>query len=237
MSNGTRWTTEEAATVRRMTEEGHGWNVIAQALGRTRSSVRSWAHLNGIKAGEPNGTPWTEEEAATARRMAEEGHGFPAIAEALGRTRKSVHSWAHANGVKTGKFQPWTIREVTRAHALYRAGNTCAEVARILGRGVGSVTHRLWKDGISSRKRSGWWRTDMHATRYALAREGLTADEVIAVLGLTCMPATLRAWMARYCQKSGMPRPWGNNRGRRFRAELVEVKRAALGLTPKVTPR
>jgi DNA-binding CsgD family transcriptional regulator len=187
----------------------------------------------------PNGTPWTTEEAATARRMAAEGHGFPAIAEALGRSRKSVQSWAHANGVKTGKGQPWTAREVARAHTLYRAGNTCAEVARILGRSENSVTHRLWRDDVTSQARSGWWRTDMHATRYALAREGLTAAEVIAVLGLTCAPVSLRSWMARYCAKANMPRPWRTNRGRgrTFRAELVEIKRAALGLTPKVTPR
>lgn len=185
----------------------------------------------------PNGVRWTEDEMATARRMASEGHGFPAIAEALGRTRKSVQSWAHANDVSTGKGQRWTAREAARARALYEAGNTCADVARILGRTEGSVTHRLWKDDVTKRSRSGWWRTDMHATRYALAREGLTADEVIAVLGLKCASVSLRSWMTRYCEKSGLPRPWAENRGRRFRAELVEAKRAALRLTGKVTGR
>jgi hypothetical protein len=183
------------------------------------------------------GTRWTHEEAATARRMAAEGHGFPAIAEALGRSRKSVQSWAHANGVMVGKGKRWTAREVKRAVELYQAGNTCAEVARIIGRNEGSVTHKLWKEGVTTYKRSGWWRTDRHATRYALAREGLTADEVIAVLSLPCKAVSLRHWMRKYCAKAGLPRPWHANGGRRFRAELVEVKRAALGLTPKVTPR
>lgn len=181
------------------------------------------------------GTPWTMEEAATARRMAADGHGFPAIAEALGRSRKSVQSWAHANGVSTGKGQPWTAAECIRARALYRAGNTCGEVARILGRSERSVGNRLWKDGVTQRERSGSYSTTMHATRYALALEGLTAAEIIAVLGLTCAPVSLRSWMARYCESARLKRPWHRGMragsGGRIREDVVAAKRQALGLT------
>jgi transposase len=160
--------------------------------------------------------------------MAEKGCAFPAIAERLGRSRKSVESWAHANGVSTGKGRKWTARESSQAHALYARGMTCREIGEKLGRTQQSVNARLHKDGVTARERSGWRRVTMRSTRYALAREGFASREIIAVLGLTCTPRSLLAWMADYCKRAGLPQVKWRRGPQPYRMDLIEARRAEL---------
>jgi len=183
------------------------------------------------------GRYWTEAEKATARRMASDGASLRQISEALGRSFKSVTSWAHANGVTTGNAQRWTAKEHRRAITLYQAGMTCREIGEKLGRTQQSVNARLHKDGVSSRARSGWRRVRMHGMRYALAREGFSTVEIIAILGLRCQPVSFRAWLVKYAERAGLPRHEWKRGPARFRVDVVAEKRRELGLTEREPAR
>lgn len=182
------------------------------------------------------GTPWTAEEAATARRMAAAGHTCQVVAERLGRSTKSVYSWAYEHDVKFGRMTKWSARERTRAVELYRSGLGCEDIGRIFGRTEKAVRAVVRRMGASDRSRQGRRVIPYVGLRYALAREGLSASEVIAVLGLTIGARGLHRWVRVYCKRAGLPVPvWP--RVQQFRPDLVALKRQALGLTPKVTPR
>lgn len=182
----------------------------------------------------PNGTPWTTEEAATARRMAAEGHTCQMVAARLGRSTKSVYSWAYENGVKFGRRAKWSARERTRAVELYRAGMGCKDIGRTFGRTEKAVRAVVSRMGATDRTRQGRRVIPYVGLRYALAREGWSAREIIAVLGIDICPRGLHRWILVYCERAGLPRPsWP--RVPQFREDLVEIKRAALGLTPRAT--
>ena len=180
----------------------------------------------------PNGVRWTEEEAATVRRMAADGHPGHVVAARLGRSPRSVYSWAYENDVSFGRRTKWSARERTRVVELYRAGMGCEEIGRTFGRTEKAVRAVVRKMGASDRARQGRRVIPYVGLRYALAREGFSASEVIAVLGLTIGARGLHRWIRVYCKRAGLPVPvWP--RVPQFRAELVEAKRAALRLTGK----
>jgi transposase len=174
---------------------------------------------------------WTEEEMATVRRMALEGATHRQMAEALGRSVPSVQAWCFTHAVWNGRAMAWTTREHTRAVAMYTQGLNCREIGEALGRTAQSVNARLHEFGVTSRARSGWRRTAMHGMRYALARKGYSTSEIIAILGLKCKGVSFRAWLVKYAERAGLPKPVFKRGPQRFRPELVAEMRRELGLT------
>lgn len=171
------------------------------------------------------GKPWTYDECETLRRMLKDGHDFNAVSRALGRSYRSVTSWAAAHDVRRRNFEKWTAREVTRARELYECGYTCAEIAKRMGRTEQSVYTQLRRVGVTKRSRSGWYRVDREAMRYTIAREGWSGAEAVAILGLTMKPRSLMAWTKDYAERAGLP-PVAWPRGPRpFRDEAVSARR------------
>ncbi len=171
---------------------------------------------------------WTSEETARLRQLAHEGLSFRQIAAVVGRTYGSVTGHAQRLEIRTGDQQRWTSREQLRAQELYRAGHTCAEVAAALGRRDGSVYALLHRKGVTTRARCGWHRVPSPALRYGVAREGWTAIEVMAILGLTCARKTFLAWITRYAERAELPAVKWPRGVRPFRHADVAARREEL---------
>lgn len=84
-----RWSQEDDATLKEMSEMGFGNQEIAQELGRTPAAIagRKW---DMSRKPTSNNSRWSEEEDQILREMMQEGNTGAQIAKRLGRTRNAV---------------------------------------------------------------------------------------------------------------------------------------------------
>lgn len=97
----TKWTADEEDKLRRMAGEGCSSYDVAEALGRTGSSVSSRAERLGVRFGPPK-TYWTAERQADLQRLAGEGLSARMIGERLGVSRSAIIGRAHRTGINVG---------------------------------------------------------------------------------------------------------------------------------------
>lgn len=134
------WTAEEVAFLMD-NYPTKGSVYCAEALGRSRSSVRAKAFLLNLPCyyNKTNGQPWTEEEINILKLYYTKPKGILKCCELIDRPKQSIICQANRLGIKSAKkFTPEEINFLKQNYATY--GPTfCAEK---LGRSYGTI--RSW---------------------------------------------------------------------------------------------
>lgn len=91
----------------------------------------------------PGPKPWTIEEERRLSALIAEGRTWDAIAEAMGRSYRSVRMRAYRGAYRASARRDWTPEEDERLVELRRAGSDWFEIAEALGRTPPSCEARL----------------------------------------------------------------------------------------------
>ena len=98
----TFWTTDEDATLRRLTAEGLSTREIGAFMHKTKGSIISRQHrllLRSLVPPSGKGPAWTDEETTTLRGLIARGFADPEIAQTMGKSLSSVRNRSTRLGI------------------------------------------------------------------------------------------------------------------------------------------
>lgn len=131
--NGTRWSDDDVATLRRMTLDGRSYADIGEALGRTGHAVNTKAFALNIK--HPKIKVWTAAELAKAKRLYDAGNSVHEIGRILQRTPTAVWSTMTGYGLLDSSRQGGAGKKNdAQVYVLRKRGLMLREILLVLGR-------------------------------------------------------------------------------------------------------
>lgn len=138
----TKWTDEMDAEIASLRADGHSLAEIAEAVDRTRESVRRRLKRIGSKPlTQPR--PWTQEEDA---RVREHTGPISVLANELGRTKCAV-VWRRKHIGVSAIHPHWTANDYRILADMIDAQRPRASIAKSLGRTVAAVRTKISKLG------------------------------------------------------------------------------------------
>lgn len=139
---------------------------------------------------------WTAEEEATLRRLWDEGASDEAIAEALGRSPRSVEGKRQRLGLTAWPSAVYSRKEDERIAELYGVGLTYDEIAAQLGRtpeAIGARIHRLGiRDRLDLDRRD--WTPEEESALQDLWKLGKSDGEIAAELSRSAGSVLAKRW-------------------------------------------
>lgn len=117
MPGSPNWTPADDALLRRLREEGQPFKVCAVELNRTEAACTYRARflLGGPK--DRAWSRWGEAESARVLAGLQQGESIEGIAQALGRTVKSVEGCARKHGWRRVKPEATSLGQIAAKHA------------------------------------------------------------------------------------------------------------------------
>jgi DNA-binding CsgD family transcriptional regulator len=149
------------------------------------------------------------------RRLSREGLPLREIAVRLERTHKSVAAHVLRVGLRSPRQSNWSTVEIRRARQMYDGGSSPTVIAERLGRTARGVRAQLSRHGGLDLARKGSSRRKHDVNAYALWMRGLTASEILLVLGREVDGNKRRGmcmWLKTYAARARLPTPTPHGR-------------------------
>ncbi len=135
------WTVQDTEKLRRLRQQGRTMAQIAEAIGRTVSSVGHQIEKLGLpRKSMPKS--WSRED---EEYLVQHYHKTfrKQIAASLGRTLHAIAARATILKITKPELNRWALKDIKKLRQLWQAGHTMAQIAKVTGKTITSIANQV----------------------------------------------------------------------------------------------